>query len=1282
MRKRPTIWPIVWGGVALLLAWAGQTRLEGEFITEASILFGVSVCLFIIAFSRFPIRNKPLISPTARFFRSHTQPALPPNTEEFATEETEPSSRFWQRDAWKRTSWRIGMALLGLMLTGVFVWHVDVDKPEMLSWWIHIASVTLFVAAAVASDINFEPFWHALQTAPLPQLFAKIWRPIRHLWGQLTSWSFFLFLLIFLLALFLRQYRFDELPFGTWYDEAANALQAIRMMEEPEYSIIYTDAINATIHYLGLIYLAFDFVDISTQSVRLISVVMGMGTVLAAFMVGRELFGRPMGLTLAFLMAVSRWNINFSRIGMYNISTPLFELLTLGFFLRGLRRASMTEFALAGLSIGLGLYYYSAFQLFVLMFGIYLIILTLFSRGFFKQMWLGLAVMIMTSALVFTPLGLYAYENSEQYFSRTEQTSIFSDKSPEEQIPALIENAKKHLLMFNYKGDPNGRHNLPGAPMLDPYIAAFMVVGLGLSLVRITSLRTLFLPMWLVASLLGGILSLSFEAPQSLRSIGTMPVVYILAILPLHMIWQAWQRTDGRLYPRFFALPLAVLMVIIGWYNIDFYFNKQANDFASWNAFSTPETLAAELLMELDGDTDAYVISFFHGHPTLQFLARDIPAYKRLDTTDHLPLDWDVNRKAALIMNAESQSIYAEAQRYYPSGDLQEIRPPFGGPVVLSYAILDQETLGQVQGLIGTYYAGSANWDSPNPLMQQDPQLSFDWSKVAPVGEPPFSVEWNSILRVDTYGPHQFFVQAPGPTEVYIGEEQILAGTGELSTALSLAIGNHAIRVRTSVPDDDALKPFSLAWRPPDRGPELIPNNVFFLSPITNNGLLGTYYPNNNWEPPEALAQIDPKLNLYFHITPLPRPYTVEWKGKIAIPRAGEYRFGLESIDESTLFINEQQIVEGIERNVYAEGGITLESGLHDIRVRYADRTDHTHINLFWRPPGGFVQIIPSEVLFPPQGNYEKVVMPSLAQLNFDPNAPAAPTVNANMLFGNTEIVYTELNAPKGIAVSPKNHLFVADTGNKRVLILDENGSLLREIDTITIEGRVESFVEPFDVAMDHSNPDEPRAVVLDATTGRLVVLDARVETLGNHLFDVPVDTVFVERSRGIDVDPSGRIWVANTPGGRIQAITMEGEIVREIPVWPGENAQPVDVAVGADDAIYVTDMGLYKLVRFGPDGRRQLAWDIPVANSIDSAHLAVDPSTENPTPSLYVTEPEEGRVVKRDITGEAIGLWDLPPNADGSRIKPIGIDVDAQGRIWLADTVGSQVVRLMPNEE
>jgi len=80
-------------------------------------------------------------------------------------------------------------------------------------------------------------------------------------------------------------------------------------MNEPEFRIVYTDGVNSTVHYLALIVASFKLLGVSIYAVRAVSVFMGLGTIIAGFLAGREMFGTRMGLVLAFMLAVSRWTV-------------------------------------------------------------------------------------------------------------------------------------------------------------------------------------------------------------------------------------------------------------------------------------------------------------------------------------------------------------------------------------------------------------------------------------------------------------------------------------------------------------------------------------------------------------------------------------------------------------------------------------------------------------------------------------------------------------------------------------------------------------------------------------------------------------------------------------------------------------------------------------------------------------------------------------------------------------------------------------------------------------
>lgn len=1131
-------------------------------------------------------------------------------------------------------------ATLFVAAVGITIWQwftITIQSPTVADWLWYIASVVLLLMAAVVTEQ-----WTRARRVH--------WR-MGHMGCTLVG--------IVAVAVVVRLIFLNSLPFGTWYDEAANGLEALRVALEPAYQPIYTDGVNSTGHYLWLIVGAFKLFGENTFAVRSISAVMGIATVIAAYFAGRELHSPVLGLVFAALFAVARWSITFSRLGMYNSATPLFELLALVWLLRGMRRGSALDFALAGVAVGLGLCFYTAFQLFLGVLGFFVLLLVWHERARWRMLVSGLAISAAAVLVVCAPVIHYALERPESYFARVQTTSLFADKTPEQRLPALWENTRKHLLMFHVRGDPNGRHNLPGEPMLDWVTGGLLVVGLAICLRYIHKPQYAIVPVWILVGLLGGILSLDFEAPQSLRAIGALPAVLLCAALPASELVHEWQRGAGRYFPQMGWWSVALLLLMpAAALNLHTYFVRQAQDFASWNAHSTPETIAAEILRTSNPAVEKYVISLFDGHPTIRFLARNV-AYRRVETNTTLPILREMPNGMMLILDAERRPLYDEVRQLYPGAEFEEIRSPYGGPAVVYVSRLSPEQVQSIQGLNATYSA-----EGQPTLVRKEFVVDTEWPANAPLPLP-FTADWRGVLAATTYGPHQFFVQAPGEVTLTIGESTIIEGDASgvegLGAGVLLARGNHTIHLHAEGGEGRVR----LAWQPPDGPPMTVPSWALYVPPVRSNGLLGRYFANGDWSGEPAFAQIDPRLSIYFHVPTLARPYTVEWSGKIAIPESGHYDFALKSIDESALTIDGVELARSQVRNEMSVGGMTLEAGLHDIVVRYADRTDHTYINLMWRPPGNDLSFrpIPTELLFPPQANYDQVDVGDLAR--FVQSDVALPSVveRATTDPATVDVVVSGLAQPRGIALHGET-IYVAEAGKQRVAAFDATTGeeLPSPFDGLNL-------IEPFDLAV----RADGSIVVVDAGSGRVHVYDPATGDVN----PVPLSPEYIERSRGVAVGPDGEIWLANTPGQRVVAVGLTGEVLQEIglpPVATGNNElQPVDVAVLPDNSIFVTDVAGHFLYRFSLAGYLVSSQPIPVANALDSSHLATDAAG-----TLYMTEPEDGRVVQFDSMGSIQRIWSVR-NVEIPDAKPVGIAVAEDGRIWVADSRGGRILQLTP---
>ena len=208
-------------------------------------------------------------------------------------------------------------------------------------------------------------------------------------------------------------------------------------------------------------------------------------------------------------------------------------------------------------------------------------------------------------------------------------------------------------------------------------------------------------------------------------------------------------------------------------------------------------------------------------------------------------------------------------------------------------------------------------------------------------------------------------------------------------------------------------------------------------------------------------------------------------------------------------------------------------------------------------------------------------------------------------------------------------------------------------------------FSEPVDVAADADG----NIYVLDAGNGGQVSIH---DAAGDFVRVIPFSDSMVERSRGLDVDMQGRIWLAMTPALAVAAFNADGqELVRFSTVLEGGDFQPVDVAFHADDAVYVSTAGTTAVIRFSLNGEPLNLWPLTTANSADGPHLALDSEG-----ALYVTQPELGGFLRiSDDEEEKIEVWELPASQPVRKL--IGINVGPDGELLLTDSENGRVYRI-----
>ncbi len=260
----------------------------------------------------------------------------------------------------------------------------------------------------------------------------------------MKKYTILFLLLVMLLAGVMRFYKLGSVPPSPNWDEVALGYNAYSLLHtgRDEYGQLLPIVLRSYDDYKPALYayLVVPFVAVfglNTISVRLPSAVLGMITVLAVYFLVRELLNRKeveihkriisaetIALLSAFLLAISPWHIQFSRIGFESNVGLALNVLGALFFLKGVRRPLFLT--IAAFFFTMSLYVYQSEKVFVPL--LVLTFLILFYKSLLQIPKKYLFLAAATGLTLITPLIIYSVTNQEA-FARARGVSVFSDKT-------------------------------------------------------------------------------------------------------------------------------------------------------------------------------------------------------------------------------------------------------------------------------------------------------------------------------------------------------------------------------------------------------------------------------------------------------------------------------------------------------------------------------------------------------------------------------------------------------------------------------------------------------------------------------------------------------------------------------------------------------------------------------------------------------------------------------------------------------------------------------------
>jgi len=290
-------------------------------------------------------------------------------------------------------------------------------------------------------------------------------------------------LFLALLALIPRLYRIGTAPEGLNADELFNAVDALSL-GPGGWQIYFEGNFGREALFLYLMAIPLKLFGQEIWALRLPAVILGAGSVLLAYLVGKQVFNRRVGFIAGAAMAVSLWPIMGSRWGLRAVSLTFFTALTVYLFSLVMyqERTRLFGWIAAGISLGLTMYTYIPARLFPIVILVWLGWFSLLKSGWLRRQWPKILLSLGVSLLLFAPFGIYMIKYPDKVDQRVgglwDSVSTKVDEDP----AAVLERAASVPLMFTFRGDTEGRYHVPERPIFDPLTGLFFYLGVAASL--------------------------------------------------------------------------------------------------------------------------------------------------------------------------------------------------------------------------------------------------------------------------------------------------------------------------------------------------------------------------------------------------------------------------------------------------------------------------------------------------------------------------------------------------------------------------------------------------------------------------------------------------------------------------------------------------------------------------------------------------------------------------------------------------------------------------------
>ena len=246
-----------------------------------------------------------------------------------------------------------------------------------------------------------------------------------------------------------------------------------------------------------------------------------------------------------------------------------------------------------------------------------------------------------------------------------------------------------------------------------------------------------------------------------------------------------------------------------------------------------------------------------------------------------------------------------------------------------------------------------------------------------------------------------------------------------------------------------------------------------------------------------------------------------------------------------------------------------------------------------------------------------------------------------------------QLHDPRDVAVDPAGNVYLADTGNKRIVKLKPDGS--------PAGAWSGPFSEPSSLAVVKDG-----LIVDDSDTGQLHKLDFDGKPVAGF-----EHALGLSHPRGIAAAPDGTIYAGDTANNRILKISADGTPIGAFDTKGTKLEQPTGVALDPQGNVYSIEPAANRIQKFAPDGTLQAHLYLPGAVTVFPPRAIWIPGR-----GLTVSLPDQNELLTYGPAGvpEATFAAEAP-----APLRPLGLGLAPDGQsVWVVWNTSSVATLLL----